>query len=149
MKIVPALVSMVAGGVGAAVLDRAAPQLTWDAGPVAVPPGASAAGLAIVALAFTGAGEGTNGSGKTTARNVVAGMALGAGVYEGVKMIDEEALPLVPGLPGYVPPTQTGTAATGGRHRRVGGAQQRPQMQAPGYAAQDWQAQQAAAYFGG
>lgn len=147
MKLLPALGSMLAGGVVAAVLDRAAPQLTWTAGPVAVPPGASAAGVAVLALAFTGAGEGTNGSGRTTARNVVAGMALGAAGYEGVKMIDEEALPLVPGLPGYVPPASAPPAATG--RRRVGQRAQHAQLGAgQGMAASDWQTAQAAAFFG-
>lgn len=112
MGLAGAILTQIAGGAGAATLDRMKPEWTLNLGgqhtgfglpdpdpaSVQVPPGALASLGLLAALAFTG-------KGPAPVRMALANLAGGALVVEGVKLAESEIIPRIQGQqPGALPP---------------------------------------------
>lgn len=96
MKLLPTLLSQITGGVAASYVDRAKPEWTRHVAGIAISPGAIASiGTAIALALLPGSIAGS------TVKSVLANMAGGGLVYEGVKLAEAEILPRLPaGFPG-------------------------------------------------
>lgn len=105
------LAVMAVGAGSAVVADQALPQLRTPipGTTMAVQPGAWIGAGILAALALTGKrGEGSNGSSKNlTLRTGAAALGGGMLVWEAGQILENNVVPMIPGLPGYVPPATT------------------------------------------
>lgn len=126
MGLAGTILTQIAGGAGAATLDRMKPEWTLNVGgqhtgfglpdpdpaSVQITPGALASVGLLVGLALVG-------KGPAPVRAALANLAGGALVVEGVKLAESEIIPRIQGQqPGVLPP---GAVATKGLPQRMAG----------------------------
>lgn len=121
MDLIPMLLTQIAGGAGASTLDRMKPEWTLNVGgkttgfgmpdpdpaSVQIPPGAIGAVALAALVAFMPGGKGAS---APTWKLILANLAGGGLVYEGVKLAETEIIPRVQGAqqPALPPGTQGG-----------------------------------------
>lgn len=98
MALLGQFLTMTAGALAAGYLDRTFPEHSQQVAGVTVTPGAMAAGAGLLGLAVLGA--------RVPARQTVASGLFGAALYEGVKVGEQQLLPMLEGAkgPAVVPP---------------------------------------------
>lgn len=108
MNLLPKLLTNIAGGAGAAALDRYKPEWTQHVGGVAITPGAMAGVGVALALALKLPIPG---------KEILAELAGGALVVEGVKLAEDQVLPMlgISAAPGH-PSDQMGAGAAATVH---------------------------------
>lgn len=94
MNIFASIATQVVGGAAASYLDQTKPEWTQHVGGVAITPGAIAAAGVMLGLAFLPGGSGAT---APAWKLVLANLAGGAFVYEGVKLANEQILPMLQG----------------------------------------------------
>jgi hypothetical protein len=119
MNLIPMLITQIAGGAGASTIDRMKPEWTLNVGgkttgfgmpdpdpaSVQIAPGALASIALAAVVAFL---PGAKGATAPTWKLILANLAGGGLVYEGVKIAETEIIPRIQGTqPQTVPGMQT------------------------------------------